>query len=47
MGGFELILLRILMYFMAFSLSLIIVLGIIGVGVYIEQMISDIKRKNK
>tara|TARA_R110002020_G_scaffold454862_3_gene670838 strand:- start:500 stop:634 length:135 start_codon:yes stop_codon:yes gene_type:complete len=43
----EMILLRILMYFMAFSLSLIIVLGIIGVGVYIEQMISDIKRKNK
>ena len=43
----EMILLRILMYFMAFSLRLIIVLGIIGVGVYIEQMISDIKRKNK
>ena len=43
----EMLLLRILMYFMAFSLSLIIVLGIIGVGVYIEQMISDIKRKNK
>lgn len=43
----EMLLLRILMYFMVFSLGLIIVLGIIGVGAYIEQMISDIKRKNQ
>ncbi len=43
----EMLLLRILMYFMVFSLGLVIVLGIIGVGVYIENFISDIKRKNK
>lgn len=41
------LLLRILMYFMVFSLGLIIILGILGVGIYIEQMINDIKRKNK
>jgi len=43
----EMILLRILMYFMFFSLGLVIVLGVIGVGAYIEKFISDIKRKNK